>query len=88
LLYRTDNKIDNEYYLFYYQFVKWAFGFKSSNPLKDKELLIRFYFDKLPNSNRRGKRQLLKKNYIKSFFTFLSFESTENTTFLFWHKNI
>jgi len=38
----TDNQIDNEYYLLYYQFVKWAFGFKSSNPLKDKELLIRF----------------------------------------------
>jgi len=41
LLYRTDNKIDNEYYLFYYQFVKWAFGFKSSNPLKDKDKLER-----------------------------------------------
>ena len=30
----TDNQIDNEYYLLYYQFVKWAFGFENSNPKK------------------------------------------------------
>lgn len=50
----TDNQIDNEYYLFYYQFVKWAFGFENSNPKKDKELNIRFYFDKLPNTPNRN----------------------------------
>ena len=26
----TDNQINNEYYLLYYQFVKWAFGFENS----------------------------------------------------------
>lgn len=50
----TDNQIDNEYYLLYYQFVKWAFGFENSNPKKDKELDIRFYFDKLPNTPNRN----------------------------------
>ena len=50
----TDNQIDNEYYLLYYQFVKWAFGFENSNPLKNKELSIRFYFDKLPNTPNRN----------------------------------
>ena len=34
----TDNQIDNEYYLLYYQFVKWAFGFENCNPLKNKEI--------------------------------------------------
>lgn len=76
----TDNQIDNEYYLLYYQFVKWTFGFESSNPLKDKELDIRFYFDKLPNTPNRNntfidfvyglnwvKRQLIKKNYINIY---------------------
>ena len=61
----TDNQIDNEYYLLYYQFVKWAFGFENSNPEKNKELSIRFYFDKLPNSNRRGKKTIAKEKLYK-----------------------
>ena len=50
----TDNQIDNEYYLLYYQFVKWAFGIENSNPKKDKEISLRFYFDKLPNTPSRN----------------------------------
>lgn len=50
----TDNQIDNEYYLLYYQFVKWAFGFENSNINKDKNISVRFYFDKLPNTPNRN----------------------------------
>lgn len=50
----TDNQIDNEYYLLYYQFVKWAFGFENSNNNKDKDISVRFYFDKLPNTPSRN----------------------------------
>ena len=50
----SDNQIDNEYYLLYYQFVKWAFGFEKSNPNNDKNISVRFYFDKLPNTPNRN----------------------------------
>lgn len=50
----TDSQIDNEYYLLYYQFVKWAFGFENSNPNKNKTISLRFYFDKLPNTPSRN----------------------------------
>lgn len=50
----TDSQIDNEYYLLYYQFVKWAFGFENSNINKDKSINVRFYFDKLPNTPSRN----------------------------------
>lgn len=50
----TDNQIDNEYYLLYYQFVKWAFGFENSNPNRNKLISLRFYFDKLPNTPSRN----------------------------------
>ena len=50
----TDNQIDNEYYLLYYQFVKWAFGFECCNLNKDKIINARFYFDKLPNTPNRN----------------------------------
>lgn len=51
----SDNQIDNEYYLLYYQFVKWAFGFENCNLNKDKNISVRFYFDKLPNTPSRNK---------------------------------
>jgi len=49
----TDSQIDNEYYLLYYQFVKWAFGFEHCNPEKNY-IELKFYFDKLPNTPDRN----------------------------------
>lgn len=49
----SDNQIDNEYYLLYYQFVKLAFGFEYCNP-KNEIVNFRFYFDKLPNTPNRN----------------------------------
>ncbi len=71
----TESQIDNEYYLLYYQFVKWAFGFENSNPSKDKELSIRFYFDKLPNTPDRNE-------------TFIDFVYRLNNENIFKENNI
>lgn len=72
----SENQIDNEYYLLYYQFVKWAFGFEDANPQKNRVLSLRFYFDKLPNTPSRNNTfidfvynlnniPIFKNNFIK-----------------------
>ncbi len=42
----TDEQKNNKYHLLYYQFVKYAFGFRYCNPKHESDVYLRLYFDK------------------------------------------
>lgn len=78
----THNQIDNEYYLLYYQFVKKAFGFENSNPNKDKQISLRFYFDKLPNTPSRN------HTFIDFVFNLNKLNIFKENNIIIKHENI
>lgn len=56
---------EKEYFLLYYQFIKHAFGIDYCNPNENDQVVLKLYFDKLPGSNRRGKRTIAKEKLYK-----------------------
>lgn len=57
---------EKEYFLLYYQFIKHAFGIDYCNPNENDQVVLKLYFDKLPGSNRRGKRTIAKEKLYKN----------------------
>ncbi|SFK64382.1 hypothetical protein SAMN05216302_101159 [Nitrosomonas aestuarii] len=45
--------LENEYFLLYYQFIKYAFGLQYANRNNSDKLKIRTYFDKLPDTKEK-----------------------------------
>ena len=66
----TNEHLENEYFLLYYQFFKHAFGLTYSNPHL-KPIYVRAYFDNLPDTLK--KRQQFKE-YIKGLQSQRSFQ--------------
>ena len=46
---------EKEYFLLYYQFIKHAFGIDYCNPNEKNQVLLKLYFDKLPDTKRKNK---------------------------------
>lgn len=56
----TQEQLEKEFYMLYYQFFKKAFGLQYCNDTSE-EVRLRIYFDKLPNKNEENERF---KDYI------------------------
>ena len=46
---------EKEYFLLYYQFIKHAFGIDYCNPEEKDKVILKLYFDKLPDTKRKNK---------------------------------
>lgn len=46
---------EKEYFLLYYQFIKHAFGIDYCNPNEKDHVILKLYFDKLPDTKKKNK---------------------------------
>lgn len=46
---------EKEYFLLYYQFIKHAFGIDYCNPNEKDQVILKLYFDKLPDTKKKNK---------------------------------
>lgn len=46
---------EKEYFLLYYQFIKHAFGIDYCNPSEKDHVVLKLYFDKLPDTKKKNK---------------------------------
>lgn len=46
---------EKEYFLLYYQFIKHAFGIDYCNPSEKDQVILKLYFDKLPDTKKKNK---------------------------------
>lgn len=53
--YLTKDQKENEYFLLYYQFIKHAFGLDYCNPNENDQVILKLYFDKLPDTKRNNR---------------------------------
>lgn len=44
-----------EYFLLYYQFIKHAFGIDYCNPNENDQVILKLYFDKLPDTKKKNR---------------------------------
>ena len=44
---------EKEYFLLYYQFIKHAFGIDYCNPNERNQIILKLYFDKLPDTKKK-----------------------------------
>jgi hypothetical protein len=51
----TDKQKENEYFLLYYQFIKHVFGIDYCNPKEKDRIILKLYFDKLPDTKKKNK---------------------------------
>ncbi len=51
----TREQEEKEYFLLYYQFIKHAFGIKFCNYKNKNKIILKLYFDKLPDTKRKNK---------------------------------
>ena len=58
---------EKEYFLLYYQFIKHAFGIDYCNPKENDKVILKLYFDKLPDTKKKNKEF---KGYIYSLNDF------------------
>ena len=58
---------EKEYFLLYYQFIKHAFGIDYCNPNENDQVILKMYFDKLPDTKKKNKEF---KGYIYSLNDF------------------
>lgn len=58
---------EKEYFLLYYQFIKHAFGIDYCNPNENNQVILKMYFDKLPDTKKKNKEF---KGYIYSLNDF------------------
>lgn len=58
---------EKEYFLLYYQFIKHAFGIDYCNPNDNDQVVLKMYFDKLPDTKKKNKEF---KGYIYSLNDF------------------
>lgn len=58
---------EKEYFLLYYQFIKHAFGIDYCNPDENDQVILKMYFDKLPDTKKKNKEF---KGYIYSLNDF------------------
>lgn len=58
---------EKEYFLLYYQFIKHAFGIDYCNPNENDQVILKMYFDKLPDTRKKNREF---KGYIYSLNDF------------------
>lgn len=46
---------EKEYFLLYYQFIKHAFGIDYCNPNENDQVVLKLYFDKLPDTKKKNR---------------------------------
>lgn len=46
---------EKDYFLLYYQFIKHAFGIDYCNPKEKNQVILKLYFDKLPDTKKKNK---------------------------------
>lgn len=63
----TNEQKEKEYFLLYYQFIKHAFGIDYCNPNEKKHIILKLYFDKLPDTKKKNREF---KGYIYSLNDF------------------
>jgi len=51
----TKQQSENEYFLLYYQFIKHVFGLDYCNSNKKDNIVLKIYFDKLPDTKKKNK---------------------------------
>ena len=51
----TNEQKEKEYFLLYYQFIKHAFGIDYCNSNKNDQIILKLYFDKLPDTKKKNK---------------------------------
>ncbi len=51
----TREQEEKEYFLLYYQFIKHAFGIDYCNPNERNQIILKLYFDKLPDTKKRNR---------------------------------
>lgn len=51
----TREQEEKEYFLLHYQFIKHAFGIDYCNPNEKNQVILKLYFDKLPDSKKKTK---------------------------------
>ena len=51
----TREQEEKEYFLLYYQFIKYAFGIDYCNPKETDQIVLKLYFDKLPDTKKKNK---------------------------------
>lgn len=51
----TREQEEKEYFLLYYQFIKHAFGIDYCNPNDKDQVILKMYFDKLPDTKKKNK---------------------------------
>jgi hypothetical protein len=49
----TDEHIQNEYFLLYYQFIKHAFGLVYTNPKRAEHIIVSLLLDQVPASKEK-----------------------------------
>lgn len=60
---------EKEYFLLYYQFIKHAFGIDYCNPNEKDQVILKLYFDKLPDTKRKNKD--LKVIFMRLMISFV-----------------
>ena len=63
----TTEQKEKEYFLLYYQFIKHAFGIDYCNPNEKNQVILKLYFDKLPDTKKKNREF---KGYIYSLNDF------------------
>ncbi len=51
----TKEQEEKEYFLLYYQFIKHAFGIDYCNPKEQDQVILKLYFDKLPDTKKKNR---------------------------------
>ena len=63
----TKEQREEEYFLLYYQFIKHAFGIEHCNVKEKEKVILKLYFDALPDSKKKNKKF---KGYIYALNNF------------------
>lgn len=69
----TKYQQEHEYFILYYQFLKYAFGLEYANQIMDKPINIRLYFDKLPDTYEKVR---LFKAYLENLSVYKAFKKS------------
>lgn len=69
----TDYHLEHEYFLLYYQFLKYAFGLEHANTI-DQPLQLRLYFDRLPNKEEKTG---IFKSYLENLSLYTPFKKAK-----------
>ena len=65
----TSQQEEKEYFLLYYQFIKHSFGIDYCNKNEKDSVVLKLYFDKLPDTKKKNSTPILPL-YINNFSLF------------------